>query len=155
MKNYWIWILIALVLVVIGYYYFANSDTEPTTPNETNGTTQVNEAGDTAVVTISSLDDAGISGTATLTEEAGGLTVTINTAVGNLAVPMPAHIHNGTCPGIGTIAYPLQDVEGGVSVTSIAGLTLADLENLLPLAINLHQSAEQMGNYVACGELDL
>ncbi|HEY4496805.1 MAG TPA: hypothetical protein VI432_01475 [Candidatus Paceibacterota bacterium] len=140
MKNYWIWILIAIVLVG-GYFYFTNK------PVEDSDTINSME------VMLSALNDSGVSGSATLTEQDGDLMVAL-ALTGNVAgTVMPAHIHDGVCPGVGAVKYPLTSATDGSSTTIIEGVTLANLESMLPLAINVHLSADQISTYVACGSL--
>jgi plastocyanin len=85
----------------------------------------------------------------------------------------PAHIHNGTCTELGDVVFPLSDVSESALVngTPIAGAvggateavpvaisgttvptSLADLM-AAPFAINVHESAENIGNYIACGDI--
>lgn len=80
-------------------------------------------------------------------------------------VPHPAHIHEGSCPDVGAVVAPLADVtvagteaEGAedhihvdVSVSTVE-LALADIL-AGDHAINVHQSAEDMGTYIACGNI--
>jgi hypothetical protein len=85
----------------------------------------------------------------------------------------PAHIHTGLCPEPGPIQYGLSDVsehmvvngsqQAGdivgplsalpalVSVTKVGAglLALADGNH----AVNVHQSAEDMATYIACGDI--
>lgn len=82
----------------------------------------------------------------------------------------PAHIHSGTCgAGLGDVVYPLSNlldpgqisgmpasgaadaVPVVVSITTVAS-SLADLL-ASPYAINIHESAENIGNYIACGNI--
>lgn len=83
----------------------------------------------------------------------------------------PAHIHSGNCTELGDVVYPLSDVSesalvngtpiaGGVAgaadavPVALSGTTVpAPLADLLasPFAINIHESAENIGNYIACG----
>jgi len=80
-------------------------------------------------------------------------------------VPHPAHIHAGQCPGIGDVVAPLNDVtvvgndaqgaEEHVHVDisqSTVSLPLADIL-AADHAINVHQSADDMGTYIACGNI--
>lgn len=86
----------------------------------------------------------------------------------------PAHIHSGTCATLGDVVFPLNNVGGemmddagtpvvstaagptsaipvDVSVTTVA----ADLNTIISggHAINIHESAENIGNYIACGDI--
>jgi plastocyanin len=80
--------------------------------------------------------------------------------------PHPAHIHSGTCDNLGDIVAPLSDVTEltagesfGVptavlvkqSETDVA-LPLGDILSA-PHAINVHESAEAIQNYIACGDI--
>ena len=87
----------------------------------------------------------------------------------------PAHIHFGSCGELGEVFFPLSDVvpdslvqegslvstsgkigvETGAPVaisTSTIDVTIAELITG-PHAINVHKSAEEIGTYVACGDL--
>jgi hypothetical protein len=84
----------------------------------------------------------------------------------------PAHIHEGTCDTLDPApAYPLEDVrlpedEGATpapmgrmaqrhEVETSSTVVPVPLDDLLaaPHAINVHQSAEQIDVYMACGEI--
>jgi len=97
---------------------------------------------------------SGESGTATLQEADGKVTVTLNLVGFPKGVTQPAHIHVGSCPTPGAIKYPLTSVVNGVSVTTL-DTTLENLKSMLPLAINVHKSATQSSVYYSCGDLSL
>ncbi|HEV2127307.1 MAG TPA: hypothetical protein VGR22_01670 [Thermomicrobiales bacterium] len=94
----------------------------------------------------------------------------------------PAHIHAGTCQDLGDIVYPLNDLQEAAAVrepdatppldlaatpdaeevVGLVGLTAqsstevdATLEELLAedFAINVHESEENIMNYLACGNI--
>jgi uncharacterized cupredoxin-like copper-binding protein len=86
----------------------------------------------------------------------------------------PAHIHNGTCSDLKDVVYPLNDVGAptmDASGTPVASMPMgaADaipvevsvttvqttLNNLVsaPYAVNVHESAASIGNYIACGNI--
>jgi len=89
----------------------------------------------------------------------------------DVAESHPAHIHSGNCTELGDVVYPLSDVSelSLVNGTPIAGAAAgaadsvpvalsgttvaAPLADLLasPFAINIHESADNIGNYIACG----
>ena len=67
-------------------------------------------------------------------------------------VPQPAHIHAGTCTNLSPKpAFQLKPVVHGKSVTVID----TSLEKLLDgkYAINIHKSAKEIQDYVACGDI--
>jgi hypothetical protein len=89
--------------------------------------------------------------------------------------PHPAHIHSGTCDTLGDIVAPLNDVTSGsamatpgatpsiaMAATPEAGAaeqssTTVDiaLDEMVngEHAINVHESAENIQNYIACGDV--
>jgi hypothetical protein len=101
----------------------------------------------------------------------------------DLLVVHPAHIHEGSCPDIGDVIFPLNDLtpalgpdymeEGATPVASpvatdmevgpasavVAESTTTDVDASLDEilegehAINVHESPEDMGTYLACGDI--
>ena len=99
------------------------------------------------------------------------------------AAPHPAHIHAGTCPDVGDVVFPLEDVAPtdmmatpgagmDTQASPTAGMTDQDIDwdkvvamsttvVQAPLsdilgaehAINVHESAEQIDMYIACGDI--
>ena len=79
--------------------------------------------------------------------------------------PHPAHIHAGTCDQLGEVVYPLTDLaapEGedagpdtAHAVKTSETLVDAPLEDIIDggHAINVHLSAEEIGTYIACGDI--
>jgi hypothetical protein len=93
------------------------------------------------------------SGTATLTA-VGDQTRVVLDIQSRSATPVaprqPAHIHSGTCDELDpTPAYGLKDVRAGTS-TSTVDVKLDDLIDET-VVINVHESAENVERYVACG----
>jgi hypothetical protein len=156
-------VIAAIVAVVIlgGAFYFLNSRT--TSVQETNvGITEeesmveengdlTEEGGDELVIELSELNSSGQSGVATLTDVGGQTSVVIDLDVAS-DVSQPAHIHEGVCPGIGPIVYPLTNVVEGYSET-LLDVDMESLISQLPLDINVHQSQEQISVYTSCGDL--
>jgi hypothetical protein len=67
-----------------------------------------------------------------------------------VALRQPAHIHKGTCDELDpTPTYGLNDVRAGTS-TSTVDVKLDDLIDET-VVINVHESAENVERYVACG----
>ena len=81
--------------------------------------------------------------------------------------PHPAHIHTGTCDALGDVVVPLTEVAdpaaGGERVGSATAHAVKTSRTTvdLPLeeiidgghAINVHLSAEEIGIYIACGDV--
>jgi CHRD domain len=119
---------------------------EPAAP----ATTAAEEA-ESVSVDIAELNGSGESGTATLTADGEQTVVTIELSGAPADTPQPAHIHSGSCEELGDVVHPLENVEGGMSETTVAA-PLADLQGAA-FAINVHESEEAIQNYVACGEI--
>jgi hypothetical protein len=78
----------------------------------------------------------------------------------------PAHIHSGSCAELGEVVFPLTDValpagemmgaDGGHPV-EISDTNLPDvpLQTILDgdHAVNIHLSADEIGTYIACGNI--
>lgn len=105
----------------------------------------------TLKVALTQENGSGESGTATLTQQGGNVQVVI-ALKGAPATAQPAHIHDGTCAKLGGVAYPLTSVVNGSSTTVVKGVTI---DKLLggTYAINVHESAANLGKYVACGNV--
>jgi hypothetical protein len=80
--------------------------------------------------------------------------------------PHPVHLHAGTCAELGEVVVPLMDVaapdeamlEGAASAQEV-NLSQTNID--MPLqeiidggyAINVHKSAEEIDDYIACGDV--
>lgn len=82
--------------------------------------------------------------------------------VQDTAISHPSHIHEGTCAELDPApAFPLSNVEpvapDAAEGSVETGMTTVEvsLDDILtsPHAINIHESAENAGNYIACGDL--
>lgn len=105
-------------------------------------------------VELAEIDGSGISGVAILTEEEDGVLVEIEVSGEGVVGDHPVHIHRGTCENLDPAPeYPLQSIdEDGLSEELVSGVTLAELTES-EFAINAHLSAEDIGVYVACGNI--
>ena len=139
-------LLIGLVIVVVIVLVLVLGGGSKT--SEENGTMM-----EKMEVNLLALSDSGETGTATLTEVNGKVVVTINLG-GAPATAQPAHIHLGACPNPGAVEYQLTPVTNGNSESTVQA-SLADLKSKLPLAVNVHKSADDIGTYVACGDITL
>lgn len=103
-----------------------------------------------------------------LTSFGGGLSLAQDSTPA-AAEPHPAHIHAGTCDTLGDVVFPLEDAtdqppatpvvstaSGAESAAAASTSTVeASLDDILAAehAINVHESAENIGNYIACGDI--
>ena len=85
---------------------------------------------------------------------------------GETAVARPVHIHSGNCEELGDVVQPLTDLTAAsgaaVGQSGLAAAAESSSTNV-PLtldaivgadhAINAHLSAEEIGTYIACGEI--
>lgn len=152
MKNFLIVGLI-IILAVAGYYYYFNKGDggiqAPKPSAESEGTQEPRSV----TVALGTLNDSGQSGTAILTEDGAKTKVSVVTRGGTAGnTPQPAHIHVGSCPTPGAVKYPLTSVVNGSSETSV-DVTLDQLLSELPLAVNVHKSAQEAKVYTACGNI--
>jgi plastocyanin len=78
----------------------------------------------------------------------------------------PAHIHAGTCETLGDVVFPLNDVtmadmmatpdaSSGEMVEESTSTVDVALDDVLAAehAINVHLSADEIGTYIACGDV--
>ena len=102
-------------------------------------------------ITLTTLNDSGVTGTVSFTDLRGrtGVEVSVEPA-GNL--DMPAHIHPGTCDNLTPQPkYPLENVRNGVSKTVVP----APIDELFAggLAVNIHKSNDDLKTYTACVDI--
>lgn len=109
--------------------------------------------GDEVTVQLEEQNDSGVSGEATLTSQGEDKTkVELDLEGGEEGAAHPVHVHAGTCDELGDVEHPLTDVEDGTSETTI-DVPLKELQDG-EFAINAHESAEKIDNYVACGVIE-
>lgn len=162
--------LVIAGLIVAGIFIFnrINADTTattspiPTPAPTTDVTVGEDDADDStmivsdtsATIALAPVDtEFAQSGTTLLEETEDGVIVTINVTGYTTNLEQPAHIHTGTCPTPGEIVYPLEDIVAGVSTTTLIDVTLEQLNDELPLAINVHKSDAESNVYTACGDV--
>lgn len=88
-------------------------------------------------------------GTAILNSQGTKTEVVLSIKPAAAGVSQPAHIHEGACPNVGAVKYPLTNIVDGKSTTVVD----AQLKDLLTggFSINAHESTANAGKYVACG----
>jgi hypothetical protein len=101
-------------------------------------------------VPLKELNGSGESGRAVLRDTKAGLVVSL-TLTGGKGI-QPAHIHKGSCAKLDPKPwYPLKNVINGTSMTTIPGVTIAEIAG--KSAINVHKSLKELPVYVACGDV--
>lgn len=139
------------------------STTEPASPTPTTAedtptpqptrTPVTLEPGD-VVVPMAQQSNSGLSGRVILRQVGADLLVIIELTGDTPGSSHPAHIHLGRCPTPGQVTNALNSVENGFSSTTLPGVSLASVADGNHV-VNVHQSASQMGTYVACGDIPM
>ncbi len=108
----------------------------------------------TITIKMVAQNDSGENGTATLTQLPDGSTrVELKLDGAPKDVAQPTHIHVGNCGKINKAPeYPLTPTTNGVAVSTVKGVSLADLLKGT-YAINVHKSATDIPTYVSCGNI--
>lgn len=105
----------------------------------------------TSTVQMKAESDSAQDGTATLTQKGDDLEVVVNITPGADTGDQPAHIHKGTCPGLGEIVKALNPVTNGKSTTLLTKTRLEEVSGG-GFVVNVHNST-QGSKYVSCGEI--
>jgi hypothetical protein len=111
------------------------------------------EGMETVEVELTAQNDSGQDGTATLEADGDKTVVKIEIKPGAGGGAQAAHIHKGTCDALGEIEFPLEDVENGLSESTI-DVKLSDLMAGDERAINVHVDDKDDADSVSCGELE-
>lgn len=153
-----IWYIVGIIVVIaaLGFSYnsYRSSQVAQPTP-EAQATVQPTPtppAIKEVMVELAEINSSSESGTAKISEVDGKVMVAIDLTGAPVTTPQPAHLHVGTCPGVGDVRYPLTNVVNGKSETTI-DLTFDALMAELPLALNVHKSTPLIKTYVSCGDL--
>lgn len=109
-------------------------------------------AQDDIIVPVNELNDSGVSGDASLTDNGDG-TTTVDILVDGATGGHPAQIVSGSCDAPGDAAYALTDVDASGESVTVIDVSLADLTTTGPLAIVIQLSADETGTSVACGDI--
>ena len=121
----------------------------------TNTMNHVNNAFSAHSMTINmgAQNGSGQNGQAFLNDTSGGLRIKVQLKNEPAGASEPSHIHEGTCAKLNPAPWKaLSNVINGVSVTTLPGVTLAQLKKS-HYAINVHQSASNLKHYVSCGDI--
>lgn len=101
---------------------------------------------------LNEINASGAIGKVTIAEEGEKTKIALSIEGPFVDHARPAHIHMGTCQNLGDVAYPLASVgELNLSETML-DVSFEKLMLERPLAINVHESAEDIGNYVSCAD---
>lgn len=152
-KNFVMVAVILAIAAALGYFFLvAPKQMTSTTPDAQDAMAPKESEN----FIVSAQNNSGQAGTMTITrDDAGMAVVTLSLTGGEFEMPQPAHIHTGRCPQPGGVVYPLENVTGGSSVTTL-DVSYEDLITTLKAnqhAVNVHKSAAESKSYTACGDL--
>ena len=103
-------------------------------------------------IPLTAQNNSGENGTATLTQDGSKTKVYIEMTGAPVGSIQPAHIHDGTCAKLDKAPkWPLEALKDGKS-TTIVPATMAEIMQQ-KTAINIHKSATELKDYVACGDI--
>jgi len=145
-------IVILGIIVIAGIGWYLWSSGTSTQPQPSVGIPKVDV--EDKLADLLEQNGSGESGTATIAEVEGGAVVTLRLIGAPEGVVQPAHIHANSCADLGEVQYPLTAVVNGFSETMIE-VSFAELQAGLPLSVNVHKSAAEVSEYVACGDVTL
>jgi Cu/Zn superoxide dismutase len=92
------------------------------------------------------------NGIATVKDVSGGVLVKVSVQNEPKGASEPSHIHPGTCAKLNPAPWKvLNNVVNGTAVTTVKGITVADLKKS-QYAINVHDGSNYT-RYVSCGDL--
>jgi Cu/Zn superoxide dismutase len=109
-------------------------------------------APDHLTIVMSSQNGSGEYGTVSFLQRGPDVVVYVE-MLNPTAATQPVHIHDGTCAKLNPKPkYPLTNLSAGSSSTTLQNVTLAALL-AGPFAVNVHKSPNEVGTYVACGNI--
>ena len=149
-----LWITVIVVVVAILGFMMLQGQKPKVTPQvtETPSPSPKSAMLESVKIDLKEQNESSESGTASLVEKDGKVMVTLNLTGAAKGVVQPAHIHMGACPKVGEVKYPLTSPVDGKSETTLE-VSLDQLKEETPLAINVHKSASEAKIYVACADL--
>ncbi|HEV2148681.1 MAG TPA: hypothetical protein VGR37_14855 [Longimicrobiaceae bacterium] len=118
----------------------------------------VTQKGEVWTATLASQGGSPVRGTARAVARSGHTVATVALTGARAGAVHPWHIHEGTCGSGGSIvgagnAYPPLQVASNGAANAEAHLMLT-LNEARSYHVNVHASPTELGNIVACGELD-
>lgn len=155
------WWIVGILVIIVGWFWWSSSQSKMVSPEsdlkkqaDVTPTTQmqVTPTVPPKTIVLEQVAVSGQSGTAVFQGDGDNTKVTLAMTGKVFSSPQPAHIHTGKCPSPGAVKYPLNNVVDGESET-ILTVKIEDLFADLPLALNVHESAEKSSVYTACGDL--
>lgn len=144
-------IVFAVLALIIGFFLSRGTRLQPqevaTEAPSPSPTPQI------LTLVLNELADSGENGSATVKEVDGKVVVSVELTGQPEESIQPMHIHQGSCPGVGTVLYPLTNAVMGRSET-ILEVTMDELLTQSPIAINVHKSTTQPQIYFSCGDIN-
>ena len=132
-----------------------NKETSGKTVKQLNPLHQAHNAmtGNSIDINMGAMNGSNQDGSARVVSAGTGVQVTLKINNQPKGASEPAHIHEGTCKKLNPAPWkPLKNVVNGTSVTTVPGVTVAELKKE-HYAINVHKSLTDLKTYVSCGDL--
>ncbi len=152
--------LVIAAIVLAGVYYYARTVVDLETADNGDVVVVPPQDRDRRValpqilsVPMQEQNNSKENGMAKISVADGKVVVEIVVAGAPKNTPQPAHIHAGSCRELGEVKKSLTSLVDGSSQTLIEDMSLADILNGLPMAINVHQSTEKLNVYTSCGDI--
>ena len=157
-------VIVALGVLILGAIYLIvfsqkkgsqESQNSASIPNVSN---QQQEEGNSPkspvgmAVLLNEVGGSGQSGIAVIGEKDGKTLVTLGISGASKDSVEPVNIYTGSCLALGDVKYPLKDVVGDNSETTL-DFGIDKLRNELPLALSVRKSASEKEISVACGDI--
>lgn len=146
-KGMWVGFAVVAVVAIILLFNNGLSKAPLVSRDTTSPTPQPPVNG--VVLSLEEQNESGVAGTVSLLTIDNGVKVTIDLLRSIPGSIYPAHIHEGTCAGLGPVLYPLIPITDGSSETTI-DTSLTELSKQFPLAVNVHKSSGELDTYVSC-----
>lgn len=154
-----VFLAVIITIAGLGVWYFSSNkpSLKPgavpfTTTQETGSPSPKTKIPTEITIQLNKEGNSGQSGTAVFKGVNGKVMVTLNISGGPKGIVQPAHIHEGLCPGTGADKYLLTSLIDGKSETTL-NVSLEKFLSQLPLAVNVHKSVAEAGEYISCGNL--
>lgn len=146
----------AVFMVIVGILLFFGKGANTPSPQKSPQPKNIAQNAETTkelAVYLKAMNHYKQTGSASLTEKNGRVTIGISTTGEPKNVVQFANIYSGTCESLGNIKFPLANIINGSSQTDLE-TTIVNLQNSGPLALNINRTQGDNKNSVSCANLE-
>ena len=146
----------AVFIIIVGILIFFGKGANPPSPQKSpqpKNLTQNTETAKEFAIYLKPMNNSKQTGSASLIEKNGKITIGISTTGEPKNVVQYASIHVDTCEILGNIKFPLTNIINGSSQTTLE-TTIINLQNLGPLALNINRTQGNDKDSVSCANLE-